>query len=698
VIAGLAVSVAAEKPVFSKNQKAFYLNENELNFVRPGLVFKVLSASIDSAGLIRYSFKITDPKGVPLDRNGVVTPGAVRVRAVVATIPRGQQLYTAYTTRPQASTITGNTVVQASFEETQGTYQQTEDGQYTYTFMTRAPANFDRTATHTIAAWAQRDLSEFDLGTQFDTDTFDFVPSGGEVLVRRDIISDVSCNRCHGQLSAHDNRTEVALCITCHQPQSVDPDTGNSVDFATMVHKIHMGENLPSVEAGKPYQIIGFGLSVHDFSDVVFPADVRNCEVCHDGGAQAQLAEERLPAAASSAARLMPTRSRSGSAALSETAPAAASQASKYLTNPSRRACGSCHDNVNFNTGENHAGLPQVSDNQCGNCHFPQGELEFDLSIKGAHTVPRLSQTLPGTKFEILGVSDTAPGKKPTVRFSIKNDKGDPVAPSSMGRLALLIAGNTTDFSEFYSENALTAQGNAGTYLYTFQRAIPDGAQGTWAVGIEGYQNVTLRNREGDLTVRNAGLNRVFYFPVTDTQAKPRRAVVALEKCNACHLSLEVHGSNRNNVEFCVLCHNPNQTDIARRTEAQLPAESINFKVMIHKIHTGEELQIPFTVHGFGGAPNDYTEVRFPGDRRDCTICHIDGTQNLPLQDGLLATTAPRDYLNPLPPISGACLSCHTTVAAAAHADVNTSAKLGEACVACHGPQAEFSVDRIHAR
>ena len=259
VMAGLAVSVAAERPVFTKNQKAFYLNENELNFVRPGLVFKVLSASIDSSGLIRYSFKITDPKGVPLDRNGVFTPGAVRVRTVVATIPRGQQLYTAYTTRPQASPLTGNTAVQASFEETQGTYQSTGEGQYSYTFLTRAPANFDRTATHTIAAWAQRDLSEFDLGTQFDTDTFDFVPSGGEVLVRRDIIADVSCNKCHGQLAAHDNRTEVALCITCHQPQSVDPDTGNSVDFSTMIHKIHMGENLPSVEAGQPYQIIGFG-------------------------------------------------------------------------------------------------------------------------------------------------------------------------------------------------------------------------------------------------------------------------------------------------------------------------------------------------------------------------------------------------------------------------------------------------------
>ena len=49
-----------------------------------------------------------------------------------------------------------------------------------------------------------------------------------------------------------------------------------------MVHKIHYGEDLPSVQAGGKYQIIGFGQSVNDFSTVVFPADVRNCQVCHD--------------------------------------------------------------------------------------------------------------------------------------------------------------------------------------------------------------------------------------------------------------------------------------------------------------------------------------------------------------------------------------------------------------------------------
>lgn len=48
-----------------------------------------------------------------------------------------------------------------------------------------------------------------------------------------------------------------------------------------MVHKIHMGKELPSVEAGKPCQIVGFQQRVFDFSTVGFPNQIRNCEVWH---------------------------------------------------------------------------------------------------------------------------------------------------------------------------------------------------------------------------------------------------------------------------------------------------------------------------------------------------------------------------------------------------------------------------------
>jgi OmcA/MtrC family decaheme c-type cytochrome len=103
-------------------------------------------------------------------------------------------------------------------------------------------------------------------------------------------------------------------------------------------------------------------------------------------------------------------------------------------------------------------------------------------------------------------------------------------------------------------------------------------------------------------------------------------------------------------------------------------------------------------IYGFGGTPHNFGEVVYPNDRRNCQACHIDGTEQLPLQADLLPTMAPRELINPTPPVSGACLSCHRDLSAAAHADLNTSPNYGEACDVCHKEGAEFSVDRAHAR
>lgn len=662
VLAGLVVSVAAERPIFTKNQKAFYLTEQELAFIRPGLVVKIVDGSIEEDGTIKARFTATDPRGLPLDRTGVFTPGPVSTSFVVAVIPKAEEQYVSYVTRTQTSRITNMSAEQAS-SDAGGVYEKVADGEYIYTFATRAPTNYDRNATHSIGVYARRDLREFELGQPSTDDVFTFVPDGSEVTTVRDVVRTETCNGCHGRLTVHGRRHSVELCVMCHTPQSSDPDTGNTVDFKVMIHKIHMGAELPSVQAGIPYQIIGFRQSVHDYSTVEFPADVRRCETCHT----------------------------------------AATQADHYLTEPSRETCGSCHDNVNFATGEHHADLPQVSDNQCANCHIPQGELEFDISIIGAHRIELDSTELPGTNFEIISVVDTAPGRKPTVTFSIHDDAGNPVMPSDMGRLALVMAGNTVDFSQFFAENAKTAEGSGGVYSYEFQQPISEDARGSWAVGIEGYQSVTLLagTRQERANVRDPGDNKVFYFPVTDTEAVPRRKVVEQQRCDSCHYDLQLHGSNRNDVEHCVLCHNANTTDVARRPDGEGPAESVNFRVMIHKIHTGEDLDDrlkPYVIFGFRGSVHDFSGVEFPGDRAKCVTCHIDGTQQLPLQDGILPTLAGRDLIDPLPPVSSACLSCHTSMSAAAHADINTSPNLGESCDVCHGPNADFSIDRMHAR
>ena len=94
---------------FNKHQLGYYLDKNQVNFVRPGLMFTIKSVTIGSDNRISVTFMITDNNGLPLDRLGVYTPGSVSTSFIAAFIPKDQSQYTAYTTRQQTSPITGDT-------------------------------------------------------------------------------------------------------------------------------------------------------------------------------------------------------------------------------------------------------------------------------------------------------------------------------------------------------------------------------------------------------------------------------------------------------------------------------------------------------------------------------------------------------------------------------------------------------------
>jgi hypothetical protein len=76
----------------------------------------------------------------------------------------------------------------------------------------------------------------------------------------------------------------------------------------------------------------------------------------------------------------------------------------------------------------------------------------------------------------------------------------------------------------------------------------------------------------------------------------------------------------------------------------------------------------------------------------------VNGSEQLPLQDGLLQVQSPRTPLNPMGPATAACTGCHTDLAAASHMLSNTTDKLGEACEVCHASDAAFSTSKVHAR
>lgn len=627
----VAAALSADRPqALRPTDKAFYADQAMVNFVRPGFNVTITKAELAADGTLKAWVKLTDSKGAGLDRAGLVTPGTVSVSFLSGYIPADQSQYVSYITRTR--TGAAGTFTQATGEST-GTWTAIADGEYTYTFANKVPASADRTLTHTVGAYGSRNLDEFEMGRFYSDATYNFVPAGGAVTKVRDVIRTASCNRCHDPLGLHGgSRRSVEVCNMCHTPQTTDSATGNPVDMKVFIHKIHYAENLPSVKAGTPYKVAS-----QDYSDVAFPAPAMACKVCHE------------------------PKSVTG-----------ATQADNWSLKPSRAACGSCHDNVNFATGENHVGLPQFSDNQCATCHIQKGEIDFDASITGAHMIPVESSLIAGVVFSIDSAADVKPGSHPTVTFSLKDKQGAPVDIKTLSSLRLYMGGPTSDVTGYVREDVLKAVGPGnGVYNWTFAGIIPATAKGTWQFGIEGYRTTTvLAGTQKQRSIRDYGMNKLFYASLDGSAATPRRTVATSATCNRCHYSLEFHGGNRNELQMCTFCHNSTLT-------VGTTNESFNLTNMIHTFHA--------------------EKVRYPGNIRDCNQCHVGNSQFPALDEGLQPVKNGLGAVNPAPPTANACNSCHNTTAAWSHTQANTTV-LGESCSVCHGATADFSVSKVHAQ
>lgn len=673
---------------------------------------EILDAYVSDNREVVVTLNITDELGNPLRKSDINS-----INFIVARIVKGGE-FIDYVTRVQKG------AVQASSESGTADIVDMGNGMFQYTFGTILPPNYDRNTIHRVALYARRDV-----GSQrwVSNATFDFVPSGGSVGGVRDIVDVSACNNCHNPLALHGgNRRDTKLCITCHTSKiidpdtgemedQVDPDTGNKIAFKVMIHKIHYGANLPSVENGTPYQIIGFNDSVNDYSTLEFPQDPRNCTKCHTS---------------------------------------AATQSSNYMNNPSRAACGSCHDDVDFSTGENHP-VVQLTDNNCSGCHVPDSGREFDISVVGAHTIPLKSKSLPGVNFEIVSITSNetgstrvGPGQHVKVVYSIKTDSGAVINPQDMNSISLVIAGSTLDYDiQDYNGDGILTPGEenflrerpannstgpdaSGNFTYVFNGRIPNNASGTYALGIEGRIERTVGG-EGLILredVEEAGRNVVRYFAVTDAVPVMRRLVVdnsvENEYCTSCHgefsKDFSIHGNLRNNTEYCVMCHNPSNDDIEERPVdgGSAVTTSINFRQMIHKIHTGEELHIkPYIIYGFGGSEHDFSELLFPGATNDCESCHIRNTNILDPGKGILGpgimSTLTRLFSKQgdenvvqatysLEPVITVCTSCHDHVGVNAAGNGLTGedhpggARMESECVDCHVAGEPLGAQEVH--
>jgi hypothetical protein len=735
---------------YTAADKEFYMTESDIAFVRPGYEFEIVEFIIPDDRQPELTFKVMDPAGMALDLEGVTTPGPISSLFTLAYIPAGEEVYVAYTTR-MATADDGYSVEQAAYDSG-GVYTTIELGTYHYKFATVLPEDYDQDATTTLGVQSRRNLEEWDLGEYVVNEIYHFVPSGASEPMPRSQVTTATCNGCHDPLSLHGGwRTEIEVCVLCHNPsQGIDPDTRDSVDMPYMTHKIHAGAHL---ENG--YTIIGYRGSVHDYSEVEFTADLNECEICHTGGT----ATEDFPLVANPNPSLVcdgskvaiseltwgysglveirvnaadgPLFALSGSAdskmtgewvqddtvffvvdadsgnvlqevPMSNTVlgcannPPGVSQGvaavdhTVWMTNANIAACGSCHDDIDFEAGEGH---PAVSVDSCGVCHGPTGD-EYGASVAGAHQVDYKSSQLDGFLVNIVSIEDTDPGDSPLVTFEMKNKFGN-VDPSNINRLRFSISGPNDDFSFYVSETATDAITRFGSnWRYRFSAKLPNDAVGSYSLGVEGRLNGMVNGE----SMRDQMQNFIMPFAVTGTDVIDRRVVVDDAKCESCHNNVSLHGGNRHDAgAYCQTCHNPSLTDEDERpADAGVP-QSADFRYMIHKIHRGAALDKGYVVYGHNGSLNDFSDIHYVGDLRNCEACHVNDSYTLPLPAGTLPVTTPRDSWTPMLPETASCLSCHDSDGAAAHADANTGS-VGEACATCHGTGKTYSVEAVHAR
>jgi len=284
-----------------------------------------------------------------------------------------------------------------------------------------------------------------------------------------------NCNQCHTELLVHgENRKDIPNCLLCHTAGSEDRNTATvangtpdiTIEFQVMIHKIHSGINLASVQGvttktdgtrdysatPKPYVIMGYGNSLHDFSDVQLPVyPVLGApmprDVGYDALTDAQQDQE-------DAMRSGPTRCDKCHGDPDGAGPLPApSQGAQIYSQPTRRACGSCHEDVVWTRPYAANGLTmpaQANDSACILCHKVQGNA---IDVMDAHLHPLLNTTLtPGANFAITSVAEAGthnsdltidPGEKVEVVFTLKNGSGADILPSTLERFEAIVSGPT---------------------------------------------------------------------------------------------------------------------------------------------------------------------------------------------------------------------------------------------------------------
>jgi hypothetical protein len=251
-------------------------------------------------------------------------------------------------------------------------------------------------------------------------------------------------------------------------------------------------------------------------------------------------------------------------------------------------------------------------------------------------------------------------------------------------------------------------------------------------------------------SVRGAA-NAIVDFQIGAGTITPRQ-VIARAACDSCHVVTQAHGGGRQDAEGCALCHtqgavdrtvgakgaactataqcgggaagwetcddtnNDGKLDTCVITTDPTPNQTIDFGPLVHSIHYARvrggfaeraNLVDPgqLVVVGFNNSVNNFSDILFPQDIRNCTKCHADagGTCSASAPCGIGQSCIGGTCKNVAWQVPSAriCLSCHDEDDATGHAAIMTytdpvTNERIETCGVCHGDGADFAVSKVH--
>jgi hypothetical protein len=413
-----------------------------------------------------------------------------------------------------------------------------------------------------------------------------------------------------------------------------------------------------------------------DYAKVKFPADVQNCTACH--------VDDR------------------------------------WKTQPTRAACGSCHDDAWFGPLESmpsgmkgHEGGPRTTDAYCWVCHPSDGYSDFSFGISEVHEVwkPKfkngvnLSMTPPANgRYYVNGeapqvtirVTDLTTGLQINPTNIVEPLVRTNPQPKEWTRGNLFVSGPRADTEPVLTTAALVLNTTAYYANNDFRVRLNPANEDPRVTRTPDsiiYQLSTINNLPpGTYTVfaevaPNVAPGGWAYinFQMGTSTNEPNVAT----SCIDCHQDTRMHETTMGltfTPDVCKSCH-----DNRRQIIGQVGWTNKNFGFgaaplsrRVHGVHFGKYLNKPGEVH----PPDNYSEVIFPQDVRNCTKCHSQSSS---------WTEKPSRV---------ACLACHDSDLSGAHGTMMTldltpldpfSGDEVETCIICHGKTSTSTPSAVHS-